>query len=32
MEPASVPEGPRIAALRDPPGAVFGVYRAGDEH
>ncbi|MCD9879897.1 VOC family protein [Streptomyces guryensis] len=32
MEPTSVPDGPRIAVLRDPPGAVFGVYRAGDEH
>ncbi|MEU0112713.1 VOC family protein [Streptomyces bobili] len=32
MEPASVPNGPRIAVLRDPRGAVFGVYRAADEH
>ncbi|MEU6354843.1 VOC family protein [Streptomyces sp. NPDC047072] len=31
MEPTSVPGGPRIAVLRDPQGAVFGVYRAGDE-
>jgi len=31
MEPTSVPQGPRIAVLRDPQGAVFGVYRAGDE-
>ncbi|MFJ1970113.1 VOC family protein [Streptomyces sp. NPDC087903] len=31
MEPASVPDGPRIAVLRDPQGAAFGVYRAGDE-
>lgn len=31
MEPTSVPEGPRIAVLRDPQGAVFGIYRAGDE-
>lgn len=31
MEPTSVPDGPRIAVLRDPQGAVFGVYRAGDE-
>ncbi|MFD7462474.1 MULTISPECIES: VOC family protein [unclassified Streptomyces] len=31
MEPTSVPEGPRIAVLRDPQGAVFGVYRAADE-
>ncbi|MFD7439571.1 VOC family protein [Streptomyces sp. NPDC059861] len=30
MEPTSVPDGPRIAVLRDPQGAVFGVYRAGD--
>jgi predicted enzyme related to lactoylglutathione lyase len=31
MEPTSVPEGPRIALLRDPQGALFGVYRAGDQ-
>ncbi|CAM5632458.1 Hydroxylase OS=Streptomyces aurantiogriseus OX=66870 GN=GCM10010251_91820 PE=4 SV=1 [Streptomyces aurantiogriseus] len=31
MEPTSVPDGPRIAVLRDPQGAVFGVYRAGYE-
>jgi predicted enzyme related to lactoylglutathione lyase len=31
MEPTSVPDGPRIAVLRDPQGAVFGVYLAGDE-
>lgn len=31
MEPTSVPDGPRIAVLRDPLGAVFGVYRAGGE-
>ncbi|MFE5393536.1 VOC family protein [Streptomyces sp. NPDC056568] len=31
MLPTSVPEGPRIAVLRDPQGAMFGVYRAGDE-
>lgn len=31
MEPTSVPDGPRIAVLRDPQGAMFGVYRAGDE-
>jgi predicted enzyme related to lactoylglutathione lyase len=31
MEPTSVPDGPRIAVLRDPQGAVFGVYRAGHE-
>lgn len=30
-EPVSVPDGPRIAVLRDPRGAVFGVYRAADE-
>lgn len=28
MEPTSLPEGPRIAVLRDPQGAVFGVHRA----
>ncbi|MYR46364.1 VOC family protein [Streptomyces sp. SID5910] len=32
MEPTSVPDGPRIAVLRDPQGAMFGVYRVGDEH
>ncbi|CAM5489580.1 hypothetical protein SVIOM74S_07577 [Streptomyces violarus] len=31
MVPTSVPDGPRIAVLRDPQGAMFGVYRAGDE-
>ncbi|WP_151477955.1 VOC family protein [Streptomyces albicerus] len=31
MEPTSVPEGPRIAVLRDPQGAVFGIHRAGEE-
>ncbi|MFG3100872.1 VOC family protein [Streptomyces sp. NPDC048182] len=31
MAPTSLPEGPRIAVLRDPQGAMFGVYRAGDE-
>ncbi|MGP4088058.1 VOC family protein [Streptomyces sp. KR55] len=31
MEPTSVPDGPRIAVLRDPQGAVFGVYLAGHE-
>ncbi|MFG3661895.1 VOC family protein [Streptomyces sp. NPDC047706] len=31
MEPTSVPEGPRIAVLRDPQGAVFGVHLASDE-
>ncbi|MDC0766961.1 VOC family protein [Streptomyces sp. HD] len=30
MEPTSVPEGPRIAVLRDTQGAMFGVYRAAD--
>ncbi|EFE70952.1 MULTISPECIES: VOC family protein [Streptomyces] len=29
MEPTSLPDGPRIAVLRDPQGAMFGVYRAG---
>ncbi|WNZ13815.1 VOC family protein [Streptomyces sp. 11x1] len=28
MEPTTVPEGPRIAVLRDPQGAVFGVRGA----
>lgn len=31
MEPTSVPDGPRISVLRDPQGAVFGVYLAGEE-
>jgi predicted enzyme related to lactoylglutathione lyase len=31
MEPTSVPDGPRIAVLRDPQGAVFGVHVAGEE-
>ncbi|GAA2529250.1 MULTISPECIES: VOC family protein [Streptomyces] len=30
MEPTSLADGPRIAVLRDPQGAMFGVYRAGD--
>jgi predicted enzyme related to lactoylglutathione lyase len=32
MVPTSVPDGPRIAVLRDPQGAMFGVYRAGEGH
>ncbi|WP_371478207.1 VOC family protein [Kitasatospora sp. NBC_00315] len=31
MAPTSVPDGPRIAVLRDPQGAVFGIYLAGTE-
>ncbi|GAA1257850.1 VOC family protein [Kitasatospora nipponensis] len=31
MPPTAMPEGPRIAVLRDPQGAVFGVYLAGSE-
>lgn len=31
MAPTSVPEGPRLAVLRDPQGAAFGVYLAGTE-
>ncbi|MEU2861512.1 VOC family protein [Streptomyces mirabilis] len=31
MEPTSVPQGPRIAVLRDPQGAFFGVHVAGEE-
>jgi predicted enzyme related to lactoylglutathione lyase len=31
QEPTSVPDGPRIAVLRDPQGAIFGVYQAGEE-
>jgi predicted enzyme related to lactoylglutathione lyase len=30
MVPTSLPGGRRIAVLRDPQGAMFGVYRAGD--
>ncbi|WP_406207232.1 VOC family protein [Kitasatospora sp. NBC_01560] len=28
MPPSSMPDGPRIAVLRDPAGAAFGIYRA----
>ncbi|MEV7027384.1 VOC family protein [Kitasatospora sp. NPDC093558] len=31
MPAMDVPDGPRIAVLRDAQGAAFGVYRAGDE-
>ncbi|CAL9362717.1 VOC family protein [Streptomyces sp. enrichment culture] len=31
MEPTSVPDGPRLAVLRDPQGAMFGVYGVGGE-
>ncbi|NGO06220.1 VOC family protein [Streptomyces sp. HC44] len=31
MEPTSVPDGPRIAVPRDPQGAMFGLYNAGEE-
>ncbi|MFF1832663.1 VOC family protein [Streptomyces sp. NPDC058231] len=31
MPPTSVPDGPRIAVVRDPQGAVFGIHRAGEE-
>lgn len=31
MEPTTVPDGPRIAVLRDPQGTVFGTYLAGAE-
>ncbi|AWW40987.1 VOC family protein [Streptomyces cadmiisoli] len=31
MAPTSVPDGPRIAVLRDPQGAVLGVHRSGHE-
>ncbi|GAA3837880.1 VOC family protein [Streptomyces chiangmaiensis] len=30
-EPASVPDGPRIAVLKDPQGAAFGIHTAGQE-
>lgn len=29
MEPTTVPEGPRIAVVRDPQHAMFGIYPAG---
>ena len=31
QDPTSVPDGPRVAVLRDPQGAIFGVYQAGEE-
>jgi hypothetical protein len=31
MPPTDVPGGPRIAVVRDPQGAAFGIHRAGDE-
>ncbi|MEU6217573.1 VOC family protein [Streptomyces sp. NPDC047022] len=31
MEPTSVPDGPRIAVLKDPQGALFGIHVAGQE-
>ncbi|MFF8730566.1 VOC family protein [Streptomyces sp. NPDC015171] len=31
LAPTTVPDGPRIAVLRDPQGAAFGVHRAGAE-
>ncbi|PBC65396.1 hydroxylase [Streptomyces sp. Tue6028] len=31
MEPTTVPEGPRIAVLKDPQGAPFGIHAAGEE-
>ncbi|MET8244195.1 VOC family protein [Streptomyces sp. NPDC005202] len=31
LEPTSVPDGPRIAVLRDPQGAALGIYQAGEE-
>ncbi len=31
MVPTSVPDGPRIAVPRDPQGAAFGIYKAGQE-
>ncbi|WP_406457151.1 VOC family protein [Streptomyces sp. NBC_00876] len=29
MPPTTIPQGPRIAVVRDPQGAVFGVHRSG---
>ncbi|MGG7575241.1 VOC family protein [Streptomyces sirii] len=31
VPPTDVPDGPRIAVVRDPQGASFGIYRAGTE-
>ncbi|MEW1658070.1 MULTISPECIES: VOC family protein [unclassified Streptomyces] len=31
MAPTDVPDGPRIAMVRDPQGAVFGIHQAGIE-
>ncbi|MER6309596.1 VOC family protein [Streptomyces sp. NPDC001657] len=31
VPPTDVPEGPRIAVVRDPQGASFGIHRAGTE-
>lgn len=31
MAPMDIPDGPRIAVLRDPQGAAFGVHRTGQE-
>ncbi|MCS0603915.1 VOC family protein [Streptomyces sp. LP11] len=31
LAPVSVPDGPRIALLRDPQGAAFGVHRADEQ-
>ncbi|KUL38409.1 hydroxylase [Streptomyces sp. NRRL F-4489] len=31
MAPTNVPDGPRIAMVRDPQGAVFGIHEAGSE-
>ncbi|MER6063012.1 VOC family protein [Streptomyces sp. NPDC001792] len=31
LAPVSVPDGPRIALLRDPQGAAFGVHQTGEE-
>ncbi|WP_073952201.1 VOC family protein [Streptomyces kebangsaanensis] len=31
LEPTTVPEGARVAVLRDPQGAIFGIYRSAQE-
>lgn len=31
MPPTDIPDGPRIAVVRDPQGAVFGIHRTGEE-
>ncbi|MGP3635791.1 VOC family protein [Streptomyces sp. 24-1644] len=32
LPPISIPDGPRVAVLRDPQGATFGIHKSYDEH